>query len=775
MRFRQILVLLLLALAMGTFVALDAGRYLSFEQLKASQAGFAQWHAQQPYMVAAVYFGVYVLATALSIPGAVIITLAGGAVFGLWWGLLIVSFASTLGATLAFLASRFVLRDWVEARFGQRLADIHAGVDKEGAFYLFTLRLIPVVPFFLINLLMGLTRMKTWTYYWVSQIGMLAGTAVYVNAGTQLAQLDSVQGILSPALLGSFVLLGIFPLLARRVVAAIQKRQVYARWASVRPQSFDRNLIVIGGGAAGLVSAYIAAAVKAKVTLIEAHKMGGDCLNYGCVPSKALIRSAKLAHQMRHGARYGLSDTAPTFSFKAVMQRVHDVIRAIEPHDSVARYTGLGVEVLQGYGKLVNPWTVEVTLNNGQVQRLTARSIVIAAGARPIVPSLPGLEEVGYVTSDTLWDEFAKLDDIPKRIVVLGGGPIGCELSQSFARLGAQVTQVEMGDRIMVREDEEVSALARDALQADGVQVLTAHQALRCERVPVRDAGLPPAVTARSDATRQSMVRHVSLAMTKEDAMTKENAMPQAASMTEGVAVTAFEKHLIVAHEGQERAIPFDALVCAVGRVARLQGYGLEELGVPTHRTVQTNEYLQTLYPNIYAAGDVAGPYQFTHTAAHQAWYAAVNALFGDFKSFKVDNRVIPWATFIDPEVARVGLNEQEAQAQGIAYEVTKYGIDDLDRAIADSEAHGFVKVLTVPGKDHILGVTIVGSHAGDLLAEYVLAMKHGLGLNKILGTIHTYPTMAEANKYAAGEWKRAHAPQKLLAWVKKFHDWRRG
>ncbi|WP_312259941.1 FAD-dependent oxidoreductase [Limnohabitans sp.] len=720
MRLRQIFLLLLLALAIGAFVVLDLGRYLSFEQLKASQASFNQLYAQQPFTVAAVYFGMYVLATALSFPGAVIITLAGGAVFGLGWGLLIVSFASTLGATLAFWASRFVLRDWVESRFGQRLADINAGVEKEGAFYLFTLRLIPVVPFFLINLLMGLTRMKSWTYYWVSQIGMLAGTAVYVNAGTQLAQLDSVQGILSPAILGSFVLLGIFPLLARRGVAAIQKRQVYARWASVRPKRFDRNLIVIGGGAAGLVSAYIAAAVKAKVTLIEAHKMGGDCLNYGCVPSKALIKSAKLAHQMRHGARYGLSDTTPNFSFKAVMQRVHDVIKAIAPHDSVERYTGLGVEVLQGYGKLVNPWTVEVALKDGQVQRLTARSIVIAAGAQPIVPPLPGLHEVGYVTSDTLWDAFAKLDDIPKRIVVLGGGPIGCELSQSFARLGAQVTQVEMAERIMLREDEEVSALAREALQADGVQVLTGHQTLRCER--------------RGE-----------------------------------------DKILVLGTQGQEVELVFDALVCAVGRVARLQGYGLEDIGVPTHRTVETNEYLQTLYPNIYAAGDVAGPYQFTHTAAHQAWYAAVNALFGDFKSFKVDYRVIPWATFIDPEVARVGLNEQEAQAQGIAYEVTKYGIDDLDRAIADSEAHGFVKVLTVPGKDRILGVTIVGSHAGDLLVEYVLAMKHGLGLNKILGTIHTYPTLAEANKYAAGEWKRAHAPQKLLAWVKKFHDWRRG
>lgn len=720
MRFRQSLVGLLLILVLGTFGALDLAPDLSLEALKASHSDFVQLHAQQPFRVAALYVVVYVLATALSIPGAVIITLAGGAVFGFWQGLLLVSFASSIGATLAFLASRFVLREWVQARFGQRLVDINAGVDQEGAFYLFTLRLIPVVPFFLINWLMGLTRMKTWTYYWVSQLGMLAGTAVYVNAGTQLAQLDSVRGILSPALLGSLVLLGIAPWLARCGVAALQKRKVYARWASERPKTFDRNLIVIGGGAAGLVSAYIAAAVQAKVTLIEAHKMGGDCLNYGCVPSKALIKSAKLAHQMRHGAKYGLSDTTPRFSFKAVMQRVQDVIKAIEPHDSVARYTGLGVEVLQGYGKLVNPWTVEVTLNDGQVQRLTARSIVIAAGARPIVPPLPGLDDVGYLTSDTLWEAFAQLHDIPKRIAVLGGGPIGCELSQSFARLGAQVVQLEMGERLLVREDEEVSVLARDALQADGVLVLTGHKALRCER--------------RGE-----------------------------------------EKILVATAQGQEVEIVFDALICAVGRVARLQGYGLEDLGVPTHRTVDTNGCLQTLYPNIYAAGDVAGPEQFTHVAAHQAWYATVNALFGDVKSFKVDERVIPCATFIDPEVARVGLNEQEAQAQGIAYEVTKYGIDDLDRAIADSEAHGFVKVLTVPGKDRILGVTIVGAHAGDLLAEYVLAMKHGLGLNKILGTIHTYPTMSEANKYAAGAWKRAHAPQRLLAWVKKYHDWRRG
>jgi len=717
---RKLVIAVLLLAAIAAFFVFDLGRYFSLAFLKDSQASFQALFAEKPMQVVLVFFAVYVAVTALSLPGAVIMTLAAGAGFGVVLGTVVVSFASTLGATLAMLAARYLLRDSIQARFGKRLDGINKGMEKEGAFYLFTLRLIPAVPFFALNLLMGLTRIRTWTYFWVSQLGMLAGTVVYVNAGTQIARIDSLQSIASPALIGSFVLLGILPLMVNKVLQFFKRRKVYARWNHLRPARFDRNLVVIGAGAGGLVSAYIAAVVKAKVTLVEAHKMGGDCLNYGCVPSKALIRSGKLAQQMKHGAQYGLSDSTPVFSFKAVMQRIHAVIRAIEPHDSVERYTGLGVEVLQGYARIVNPWTVEIKLNSGGTQLLTTRSIVIAAGARPLVPPLPGLEQSGYVTSDTLWDVFAELDEVPKRLVVLGGGPIGCELAQAFARLGSQLTQVEMAPRLMLKEDEEVSELARDALAADGVQVLTSHKALRCE-------------------------------------------------LADSV------KTLVVEHQGVEKRIVFDQLICAVGRVARLEGYGLEELGIPVQRTVETNDYLQTIYPNIYAAGDVAGPYQFTHVAAHQAWYAAVNALFGEFRLFKADYSVIPWTTFIDPEVARVGLNEQEAKEKGIAFEVTRYNIDDLDRAIADSEARGFVKVLTVPGKDTILGVTIVGTHAGDLLAEYVLAMRHGLGLNKILSTIHTYPTLSEANKYAAGEWKRAHQPKRLLEWVRRYHDWKRG
>ncbi len=690
------------------------GALLTLDSLKASRDTLATLFAERPFFTVTAFFGIYVVATALSFPGAAVLTLAAGAMFGLAVGLVVVSFASSLGALLAFLVARYLLRDAVQARFGKQLGPINEGMAQDGIFYLLTLRLVPVFPFFLVNLLAGLTPISAGRFYWVSQVGMFAGTVAFVNAGTQLAAIRQPSDVLSPELLGSFVLLGVFPLIAKAIVSAMQRRKVYARWH--KPSRFDRNLVVIGAGAGGLVTSYIAAAVKAKVTLIESHKMGGDCLNFGCVPSKALIRSAKLAKQLRQADTLGLRGVGGTVDFAAVMARVQRVVHGIEPHDSVERYSALGVDVVQGRARITSPWSVEIT-TGGAKQTLTTRSIVIATGARPLLPPIPGLAEVGCLTSDTLWG----LTELPRRLLVLGGGPIGCELAQSFARLGAVVTQIEMAPRVMMREDPEVSTLVAESLRADGITLLTGHQAVRCEQV-------------------------------------------------DGI------KRLIAKCGEAQVVVEFDALLCAVGRAPRVEEFGLEELGIPLtpRKTIVTNAHLQTLYPNIYAVGDVAGPYQFTHTAAHQAWYAAVNALFGRFKKFKIDYSVIPWATFTDPEVARVGLSETEAQEQGIAFEVTRFELAELDRAITDDSTNGFIKVLTVPGKDKILGALIVGEHAGDLLAEYVLAMKHGLGLNKILGTIHTYPTLAEANKYVAGEWKRAHAPQKLLEWVRRFHAWER-
>ncbi len=726
---KKIVLLLVIVVAVGAFFAFGLDRYLTLDALKTSQEGFDAWYAAHPALVIGAFFAGYVAVTALSLPGAAIMTIAAGALFGLGVGTLIVSFASSIGATLAFLVSRFLLRDAVQRRFGARLATLNTGIEKDGAFYLFTLRLVPIFPFFVINLLMGLTPIKPLTFYWVSQVGMLAGTLVYVNAGTQLARLDSLSGILSPALLGSFALLGVFPLLAKWVVEKIRARRVYAGWP--RPRRFDRNLVVIGAGSGGLVSAYIAAAVKAKVTLIEGDRMGGDCLNTGCVPSKALIRSARFLRRVRRAERLGVVGASAEVDFARIMGRVHRVIAEVEPHDSVERYTALGVEVIQGRARIVSPWSVEIDTPTG-ARTLTSRAIVIATGAAPIVPDLPGLDRVRYVTSEDLWSVTEK----PERLVVLGGGPIGCELAQAFAAIGCRVTQVARSG-ILPKEDEDTIALIEAALREDGVRLLTHTRTLRCEVV---------------DGEQRLVI-------------------------TSGPGVHPVGAHPDQRSGGAEEALPFDLLLCAIGRRARVTGFGLEALGIPLTAagTIETNASLQTRYPNILACGDVVGPHQFTHVAAHQAWYAAVNGLFGGIKRFKVDDRVIPRVTFTDPEVAQVGLTERQAQARGIAYEVTRYGLDDLDRAITETAAHGFVKVLTPPGKDRILGACIVGEHAGELLAELTLAMKHGLGLERILGTIHPYPTWSEAAKYAAGNWKRAHAPQTALVWLARFHTWRRG
>jgi len=709
-RSRLILILTIAALA-ALFFALDLDQYLTLDYFKTQQQAFERFYADHKGATVAVYFAVYVVVTALSLPGAAAMSLVGGAIFGLWLGVLVVSFASSIGATLAFLVARFLLRDTVQNRFGDRLRKINRGVERDGAFYLFTLRLVPIFPFFVINLAMALTPIRTLTFYIVSQIGMLPGTFVYINAGTQLAQIESAGGILSPGLILSFVLLGVFPLIAKKAVAFMQARKALSGFS--KPDTFDYNLVVIGAGSAGLVSAYIAATVKARVALIEKEKMGGDCLNTGCVPSKALLRSAKMLSYARRAGEFGFKRTEVDFDFADVMDRVHRIIQKVEPHDSVERYTKLGVECIQGEARITSPYTV--TVND---RTLTTQSIVVATGARPLVPPIPGLDTIDYLTSDTLWN----LRELPKRLVVLGGGPIGCEMTQAFARFGSAVTQVEMAPRILVREDPEVSEMIGKIFESEGVRVLANHEA-------------------------KEVVR-------------------------EG------EGHVLVCeHDGQEIRVPFDKILVAVGRAPNVKGFGLEELGVRIGQrgTVETNALLRTNFPNIYCCGDVAGPYQFTHTAAHQAWFATVNALFGAFKSFKVDYRVIPWTTFTDPEVARVGLNESDAKEQGVEYEVTTYPMDDLDRAIAESEDRGMVKVLTRPGTDKILGATIVGPHAGDIIAEYVAAMKHGIGLNKILSTIHIYPTLAEANKAAAGQWKKAHAPENVLQWVERYLAWRRG
>jgi len=712
----KLLLILVIAVIVGFFLGFDGHKLLTLENLQANQGALAQWIDQNRLIAVVGYAAIYVVVTALSLPGATIMTLAGGAFFGNLYGLAAVSIASTLGATLAFLVARFLMRDTLRARYGETIAKMDRGIKKDGAFYLATLRLVPVFPFFLINLAMGLTGMKLRTYALVSWVAMLPGTFVFVNAGTQLGQIQSTGDIVSADLLLSFALLGLFPLIAKFLVGFLRRRKVYAGWK--KPAKFDYNLLVIGGGSAGLVSAYIAAAVKAKVGLIEKHKMGGDCLNTGCVPSKALIRSAKAADTLRHANRYGLESVPVKGSFKAIMERVQQAIKTIEPHDSPERYRSLGVDVMLGSARFISPWELEVQHNDGRSERLTACSIVIATGGKPAVPNIPGLADMNPLHSDNLW----QLEQQPQRLLVLGGGPIGSELAHAFARLGSQVVLVQHGNQILVKEDADVAELVLEQFRADAIDVRLNHTAAE---------------------------------------FCLENG----------------EKVAYCDHQGDRVRIAFDEVLVAVGRAANTEGLNLEALGIEPQKngTLPTEDDLSVRFPNIFACGDVAGPYQFTHAASHQAWYAAVNGLFGSFKRFKVDYRVMPWVTFTAPEVARVGLSEAEAKAQKIDYQLTRYDLGGLDRAITESENVGFIKVLTPPGKDKILGVVVVGSHAGEILAEFTLAMKHGLGLNKILGTIHPYPTWNEAAKATAGQWKRANAPQRLLAVVEKIHSWRRG
>lgn len=698
-------------LAVGAYVAFDLGQYLTLEFMQSRLASLQAFRDENFAVTAAIYFVFYVVATGISIPGAILLTLLGGAIFGLWWGTLLVSFASSIGATGAFLASRLLLRDWVQRRFGAYLAPINKGIAKDGAFYLFSLRMVPLVPFFVVNLLMGLTSISVPAYYIASQVGMFVSTLVYVNAGAELAQITSLSGLVSPSVLLSFTLLGVVPLAAKGVIGVMQKRKRLSSFK--KPKRFDANVVVVGGGSAGLVTSLIVAGAKARVVLVEKHRMGGDCLYTGCVPSKSIIRSGRIMEYIRRAEDYGIVDAAGKVDFAAVMRRVQTVIETIEPHDSPERFTSLGVECVSGAARLLSPYEVEV-----EGKRITTESIVIASGARPFIPLVPGLDGIDYLTSDNVWS----LTELPPRLLVVGGGPIGCELAQAFSRLGSKVTQVDMAERIMPREDADVSAAVSARFEAQGIELLTSHRLQKFETV-------------------------------------------------DG------EHFMQAEHQGETVRVAFDRVLLAIGRKANTEGFGLEEIGVALtpQGSVEVNEYLQTSLPNVFACGDVAGPYQFTHMASYQAWFAALNAIAGGIWRSRVNYSVVPWATFTDPEVARVGLSEDEAKQRGIAYELTRYEMNHHDRSLADGEAHGFVKILTVPGKDKILGVTIVGYHAGEQIAEFVFAMTHNMGLKSISAVTHIYPTLGEANKFAANAWRSARLPTQYFPWLKRFFDWRRG
>ena len=706
-KMKKVFFLIVVLCILFIFYFFEGFRFLSLDYI---QNEFESWKGfvQERWLSSAIiFFVVYVSATALSFPGATLLTLLAGALFGIVWGVVIVSFASTLGATFAFLGTRYLFRDFVERRFGVFIQRMNQGLKTDGELFVLSLRLIPVVPFFVVNAVFGLTQISTLKFFFYSQLGMIPGTFLYVNAGQELGKLRSLNGLLSPSVLISLTLLGIFPWLVRFGVLVMRNWQTYRLFP--RPKSYDYNLIVIGAGAGGLVTSFIAAALKSKVLLIEKHLMGGDCLNYGCVPSKALLRSASAIHNIRHAGKFGIEVSEPKINFEKIMGRVQSVIKKIAPHDSVERYTKMGVDCISGEAILRSPFEVEV---NGK--KITTKNVVLATGAEPFIPQIPGLEETNVLTSETLW----KLKELPRKLLVVGGGAMGCELAQAFGRLGSQVILVERSCFLLPRGDTEASAFIQKVFAEEHVQVLLSSEVI-------------------SVSSNIATIRSASTEMTVE----------------------------------------FDKILFAIGRKARTQGFGLEQLGIELtdQKTIQHDEFLATRFPNIFVCGDCAGPYQLTHVAAHQAWYAAINALFSPFKKFKQDLRVIPSVIFTSPQIAQVGLTEAEAKDKKIEFQMHRYDLQDLDRAICDGDPRGFVKILVQAETGQIIGATIVSQNSGESISEIVLAMKHRIGIGKILETIHAYPTWAEANKYVAGKWKSANAPQLALKILEEFHSWRRG
>ena len=709
------IIVFLLIIAAIFFMAdwFDLSQHLTLSQLKHHQLYLHSLVQDFPVQSVVIYFIAYIVMAGLALPGALIFTLAGGALFGLAAGVILVSFASTLGALASFLVARFFLHDFVQTRYQQRLTVINQKIQQQGATYLLFLRLVPAFPFFMVNLLMALTPISARTYYIVSQIGMLPATFIFVNAGTELAKISSVDDILSIPLLLSLLLLACLPFISKQLAKRVSCWRLYKSWQ--RPKKFDYHTIVIGGGAAGLVAAYTTQTLQGKVALIEKHQMGGDCLNTGCVPSKSILRTAKFIHDIGQHSNYGVQQAEFKLQFQQVMQRVREKISTIAPKDSIKRYNDMGVDCFQAHAQLLSPWQVEAVSENSKIT-ISAKNIILAGGATPNVPTIPGLENINYYTSDNIWH----LDHLPEKLLIIGAGPIGCELGQAFVRLGAKVTMINRNERILTNEDAQAAHALQYALQQDGVKILNNFNPLKID----------------DNSKNFSLMG---------------------------------EQHNEILH------IAFSHCLIATGRKPSLLGCEALDIETNSHGQVITNDKQQTNYPNIYACGDITSPLQYTHSASHQAWYAAFNALFRPFKQFNCQLNHIPRAIYTDPEVASLGISEQQAIQKNIPHEISYFAMDDVDRAITDEATTGFIKVITRRNNDKILGVCIVGEHSSELIAEFVLAKTHNLGLNKILQTVHLYPTRGEINRLVAGQWrqKKFTAYQRKL--LKLFQNWRLG
>ncbi len=690
----------------------------------------------------------YAVLTVAMIPGSAL-TIGSGLIFGFWKGFAVVTVGANLGALGAFLLARTLFRERAEAlaRGQKTFRAVDSAIAREGFRIVLLLRLSPVFPFTVLNVLLGVTGISAASYVLANLIGMLPGTLMFVYLGTLGEAAAGTQSLGQTVLrivglAATVVVTVVITRIARRALKAASldgganpgvapeaapvgagaktiPGDAYdqALLASVKPTAHvnpipqDRyNLVVIGAGTAGLVTAAGGAGLGAKVALIEKHMFGGDCLNVGCVPSKGIIRAGRAAAAVREAGAFGIRLAGePRIDFAATMERMRRLRAGIAPHDSVKRFSELGIDVYLGEGRFTGPDEIEVGGN-----KLRFQAAVIATGARATFPRIPGIEEVEPLTNENVFT----LTELPRSLILLGAGAIGCEMAQTFRRLGSEVTIVIRGNRIMTREDPDAALIVQRKFEQEGIRVLTGSAIKRAEK-------------------------------------------------------RGGKKVIVIERDGSEESVEADQILIGMGRAPNVEGLGLSAAGIAYGTegvTVDAN--MRTTNPRVFAAGDICSRLKFTHAADAQARIVLRNALF--FGRARATDLVIPWCTYTDPEIAHVGCYEKEARDRGLAVTTFTVPLEDVDRAILDGETEGFGRIHLKSGTDRILGATVVASHAGDMIGELTMAIQNGLGAGKLASVIHPYPTQGEVVRKLGDAYMRTKLTPGVKRIMARILRWRR-
>ncbi|MBA3536096.1 MAG: FAD-dependent oxidoreductase [Tatlockia sp.] len=700
-KLRSWLPLILLLGLLILFFSLRLDKYLTFTSLRENRATLISWTKEHFFMAALLYMSCYTLAVAASVPGAVFLTLAGGFLFGVVFGTVFVIVSATLGATALFFAVRTSFGDWLAKSALSWLGRMREGFQQNAFSYLLMLRLVPLFPFWVVNIVPALLGVDAKTFIITTFFGILPGSIVYVMVGNGLSHVFEANQtpnlgiifdikVLLPLL--ALAALSFIPILYKRVNPKEQKK-------NPKTNQIKCDLSIIGAGAGGLSVAAVAAQLGLKVVLLESGKMGGDCLNYGCVPSKSLLAAGKIAYQLRHAAQFGISSKGLEIDFKKVMQQVHAVIKVLAKNDSVERFESLGVQVIKAVARFSGVNTLVA-----QDRVIEARRIVIATGSSPFKPPIPGLEDTPYLTNETIFN----LTEQPKHLIVIGGGPIGCELAQAFSMLGSKITLIE-GFNLLPKDDVDCVAILRAQLKAMGIIIHEQAKVLGVE--PHAHGGIKVSIN----------------------------------------------------QAGEKLAIRGSHLLIATGRRANVENLDLEKAGIVySNKGIEVNSRLQTSNRRVYALGDVVGPYQFTHMATYQAGIVLRNIAFKI--PAKVDYRAIPWVTYTLPEIAHVGLLAEEALKHA-DIQFTEWSFLENDRAQTEHSLEGKIKIIS-DKKGRVLGVTIVGAHAGELILPWVIAIREKRTLRSFTDAVSPYPTLSEISKRVAGEFYKSKLFSNKTRWL---------